>query len=160
MSSNQTRQIVEAAIIKRSRPVIKFTKSDEQAVTPTKAHPSDIGFDLTAISVYKRVSEKVVLYDTGITVEPPAGYYVEVVARSSISKTGHIQANPPGVIDPHYRGTLLLAVMKVDEDAPELELPFCRFQGILRKAHYCDFEEVAVLGETDRGEGGFGSSDK
>lgn len=139
---------------------VKFVKSSPEAIIPTKAHPSDIGYDLTAISVYNRVDNNVTLYDTGIKVVPPEGYYTEILPRSSLSKTGHMLANSVGIIDPSYRGNLLIAVRKVDNGYPDLQVPFCRFQLILRKAEYFTMDEVETLNKTDRGDGGFGSSDK
>ncbi len=51
-----------------------FYKTNEDAIIPTNAHPSDVGFDLTIIKVCKKISNKITLYDTGISVQPPFGY--------------------------------------------------------------------------------------
>ena len=139
---------------------IKFVMDDKKSVVPTKAHPSDIGYDLTAIGVYKVVSERVTLYETGIKVESPPGYYVEILPRSSISKTGYMLANSVGVIDPSYRGTLKIALIQVDCSFRPLELPFTLCQLVLRKAEYSDIKIVNSLNDTVRGDGGFGSSNK
>jgi len=138
---------------------IQIKLVDTDAKMPSKAHPSDIGFDLTAIKVYKKIDEKTTLFDTGIKVIPPKGYYVEILPRSSISKTGYILSNSVGVIDPHYTGNLLIALTKVNPDVDDIKLPFSRCQMILRKAEYCLLEVIYDLEETDRGDGGFGSSD-
>lgn len=140
---------------------IEFKKTDKRAVTPTKAHETDIGFDLTAIDIYKKLNDNVVLFETGIIVNPPKGYYTEIVPRSSISKTGYILANSVGIIDPHYRGSLKIPVRFIDDDLPPPLLPFCKFQLILRKIEECTMKEVKEdFNITDRGSGGFGSSDK
>jgi dUTP pyrophosphatase len=139
--------------------VIQYVVKDERAVTPSKAHKSDTGFDLTAISVFKRLPNGVILYDTGIAVKPPPNYYTEIIPRSSLSKTGWMLANSVGVIDYEYRGTLLIAMVRAVPDAPELELPFCRFQLVLRKLEPAIMMKVDELDETVRGSGGFGSTD-
>lgn len=138
---------------------IQFVKTDVNAVTPIKAHNSDIGWDLTAIKEHKRLSDHTVLYDTGIRIKPPPGYYTEILPRSSITKTGYMLANSVGTIDPSYRGNLYIAVRKIDDSFPDFELPFCKFQLVLRKAEYAEMIQVDSLDDTDRGSGGFGSSD-
>ena len=139
---------------------IKCVVNHSDAIFPTKAHPSDIGYDLTAISVFKKVSDSVTLFDTGLCVCPPSGYYTEILPRSSISKTGYMLANSVGVIDPGFLGNLLIALIKVDKSAPDLELPFTRCQLVLRKAEVSEMIEVKSLDDTERGSGGFGSTDK
>ena len=141
---------------------IQIVKVSENAVVPTKAHPSDVGYDLTCISECKKINSCTTLYETGIQVRPPNGYYFEIHPRSSIIKLGYILANNTGIIDPHYRGTLKVALSKIDCLSPDLETPFCCCQLILRKVECTDsqFDLVEKLNETDRGEGGFGSSNK
>jgi dUTP pyrophosphatase len=145
---------------KKNEKCIKVVVADANAVFPTKAHPSDIGYDLTAIGVCKKISKRITLFETGIRVSPPEGYYIEILPRSSMSKTGYMLANSVGTIDPSYTGTLKVALLKVDDSLPDIELPFTRCQLVLRKAEYSKLEEVSSLLETVRGCGGFGSSDK
>ena len=78
--------------------MFKITINNENAVIPLKAHPSDIGYDLTAISLVKKLTEQTSLFDTGLAMTPPIGYYFEIIARSSISKTGYILSNSIGII--------------------------------------------------------------
>lgn len=124
----------------------------------SKTYPSDIGCDLVCTDVYKRISTKTTMFETGIRVKPPKGFYIEIVPRSSIVKTGYILTNSTGVIDPDYRGTLKVCLTKVDELAPELKPPFRVTQLIMRKIHYYSIEKVENLEETKRGENGFGST--
>lgn len=138
--------------------IIKVLKKNQNAVIPTKAHTSDSGWDLTAIEIYKKVGE-VTLYDTGISVQPPPGFYTEIFPRSSISKTGYMLANSIGVIDESFRGSLLIALRKIDKDSPDIELPCKIAQLVLRKREDADILVVNTLEDTERGEGGFGSTD-
>ena len=139
--------------------MLKIIKTDSRAVTPTRAYPSDIGYDLTAIDIFKILSDKTIIYETGIAVQPPLGYYIEIVPRSSITKTKYLLANSIGIIDPSYNGSLKIAVRKIDDSLPDFELPFCKFQIIMRKAEYFDIQEVNSLDESIRGDGAFGSTD-
>ena len=145
-----------------SKRLLLFKKTEHNAVIPTKAHPSDTGYDVTLIRVSKDMSipgseQKIIMYDTGIAVCPPDGYYTEVVPRSSLTKTGYMLANSVGIIDSSYRGSIKV-VVSGDNSLDDLTLPFKGFQLILRKLEEADVVEVDDLDATVRGDGGFGSS--
>ena len=72
-------------------------------VVPKKACPSDVGYDLTLIREEKKISHSNTMYDSGISVIPPIGYYIEIIPRRSLSKLGYIMANSIGIIDPDYQ---------------------------------------------------------
>lgn len=139
--------------------MLQVVLDDPRAKVPSLAHPTDVGYDLTVIDEFKRVSSKVTLFETGVRVRPPAGFYCEIVPRSSISKTGYMLANSVGTIDPDYTGTLKIALAKVDPDAPDLVPPFTKCQLVLRPIHHAAaVEVVSDLQTTQRGDGGFGST--
>jgi dUTP pyrophosphatase len=135
----------------------KWTKVREDAVAPVKNRFSDSGYDLTVISKIKE-SNGVIYYDTGLSVEPPNGYYFEIVGRSSISKTGWMLANNVGIIDASYRGRVIVALVRVNQSAAEIELPMRIVQLIPRKLILMNGVEEKSLEDTKRGIGGFGSS--
>jgi dUTP pyrophosphatase len=137
---------------------LRFIKTDICAVTPTRAHPTDIGYDLSAISVWKVLSDQTIIFDTGIAVQPPIGKYIEILPRSSITKTGMMLANSVGTIDPDYLGSLKIAVRLVDPELGIPDLPFCKFQLVMRTADLYEVEEVYSFTETERGDGAFGST--
>lgn len=143
-----------------NKPNIKVFKSDENAIIPTKAFKEDAGYDLTIIKKIKDFNSRTSLYDTGIKIEIDEGYYTEIVPRSSISKSGYILANNIGIIDNHYRGNLMIALTKIADDAPEIELPFKCCQLIVREQILSNLIEITEnnLSETKRNEGGFGST--
>jgi len=145
-----------------SVPTIKVFKVDERAVAPSKSRYSDSGYDLTIISEYKRLTSNTVIYDTGIQLEIPNGYYVEIVPRSSISRSGYILANNVGIIDQGYRGNLYIALTKINDEAPELSMPWKCCQMIVKKQIYSRLEVAAIVGEaienSSRGTGAFGST--
>lgn len=135
----------------------KYQKTRPDAIAPQKAHVTDTGFDLWLLEKVKE-ENGMVMYDTGIIVKPPHGYYFELVGRSSISKSGYIMANSVGIIDSSYRGSLKVALIKVNKDMPDLEMPCRLVQLIPRQFLHLEAEEVEELELTARGDGGFGSS--
>lgn len=134
-----------------------FVKSLPEAVTPHRATPNDIGYDLTVVKLEKTYDE-IELYNTGIRSQPPKGYYFDMVGRSSLHKQGYIMATGFSVIDPDYRGDIMVPLYKMRADA-KLELPARVCQLVLRKVEdNVVWKEMEYLDETMRGDGGFGSS--
>jgi dUTP pyrophosphatase len=142
-----------------SLPLCKVFKNCENAIIPSKSKESDAGYDLTVISIEKKFSDKVTLYDTGISIQIDNGYYAEVIPRSSLSKSGYILANSVGIIDASYRGSIYIALMKVDPNAPDIVLPFRCCQLLFRpQVHVLIKQTTESLQDTQRGQGGFGST--
>jgi deoxyuridine 5'-triphosphate nucleotidohydrolase len=134
-------------------------KEDDNAILPSKGKYTDVGYDLTIIKSVKEWNNKTVLYDTGIKVKVQSGYYAEVVPRSSLSKSGYMLANSVGIIDPNYTGNILIALTKVDDSAPDLELPFRCCQLIFRRNNIMELiESKDDFESTTRCENGFGST--
>jgi deoxyuridine 5'-triphosphate nucleotidohydrolase len=141
-------------------PTIKVLKDDESAVMPSKASYSDAGYDLTIIKEHKVLNSDTKLYDTGIKLDIPNGYYVEIVPRSSISRSGYMLANNVGIIDQGYRGNLYIALRKVNKDCEDLVLPWKCCQFIVKKQVFSRLKlSTEDLTKTRRDCGGFGSSD-
>ncbi len=142
---------------------IEFVKMLPEAVLPSKAHPSDVGLDLVCVKIHKILPNDVVMFDTGLVVNPPTGYYMEIIPRSSISKTCWTLANSVGIIDPHYRGNIYVALRCANTESLNQELPFCVCQLVLRKIEAANVVEVASVDNfstqaSDRNTGGFGST--
>ena len=138
---------------------LKCFKEKESAVIPSKAHEGDAGYDLTVIEQIQIYSKTISAYTTGIRIAPDKGYHTEIVASSSLFKKGYMIVNNIGIIDNIYRGPLIIVLEKIDPNAKDLELPAKIAQLIPRKTITFAITEVAELSETDRGEGGFGSTD-
>lgn len=160
---------------------IKFKKLHKDAVLPSYAKPGDAGLDLTTIcDGFLTVEDgyHFVEYDIGLAVEIPEGYAGFIFPRSSASKAPLIQANCVGVIDSGYRGSIKVRC-KVDavsfaakfgastrlseERLAALPIPKKGervAQLIIMPVLFIEPKSVKKLSETDRGEGGFGSSGK
>lgn len=142
-------------------PVCQVFSTHPNAVFPYKTRESDVGYDLTLIALHKKLSDTVSLYDTGIKLKVSHGYYVEVVPRSSIIKSGYMMANSIGVIDRSYEGNIYIALTKIDTDAADISLPYRGFQMIFRKqihGHMEDMKDHEFVMSSSRGQGGFGST--
>lgn len=128
------------------------------AVPPKKHRSSDSGFDLTLINI-DRIVGRVVLFGTGVKVTPPVGYYFDLVPRSSMIKRGYILANSVGIIDQGYTGEILVPLIKIDTNAPDLELPATVVQLVPRKWYgFQPVERTRCANLSLRGDGGFGST--
>jgi dUTP pyrophosphatase len=141
-----------------------FAKFSSSAVVPQRQHATDVGLDITVIGVdEERASNKISYWRTGLAVQPPEGYYFELHVRSSLHKTGWTLSNNVGIIDPEYRGEIIMAMTQLFPDAKLPEFPFRAGQLILRKVENefkikeVTFEELSI---TKRGKGGFGSTGK
>lgn len=138
---------------------VKVKKLDPSAVMPMKAHASDAGFDLVAISA--GFEDGCWVCHTGLAFEIPEGYMGLVFPRSSIVRKDMSLANAVGVVDSHYRGEVTGRFRL----AGILELPKYsageRFaQMIIMPYPEIEFVEADELSETDRGTGGYGSTGK
>lgn len=139
---------------------LRFTRLDPEARAPVKAHADDAAFDLFAaedvvIAPGARASVR-----TGISVAIPSGNAGLVLPRSGRAiREGLTLANSPGLIDPGYRGELKVLALNTDRTS-EIELTRAEriAQLLIVPFAALDVIEVEALDETDRGEGGFGST--
>lgn len=141
---------------------IRFKKLREGAVIPTKAHRSDAGFDLVAIS--RKIDEDgAVVYGTGIAFEIPMGYVGLVFPRSSVAKKDVVLSNCVGVIDSGYRGEVMAKFKFIDPLITHDKYHWYDVgdricQIVFVKLPDVDMVESDELSESDRGDGGYGST--
>lgn len=130
---------------------------NEKARLPERAHPTDVGADVFATSI--EITGDLVTYGTGISISPPDGYYFELAPRSSICKVDLLLTNSIGQIDPAYTGEVMMKFRITKPVAPKVYNVGDKIgQLILHKCEYADFEQVTELKNTDRGDGGYGST--
>lgn len=155
--------------------VVKIKRLVPEAVMPKKAHSTDAGYDLVAVS--RSVDESgAVVYGTGLAMEIPEGYVGLVFPRSSIAKKDLALSNAVGCVDSGYRGEVMakfkpsLSVRRA-ADIPELTLVSMKCkeiyevgdriaQLVIMKLPDVQLIESEELSESERGEGGYGSSGK
>ena len=138
---------------------LKYTLLSDIAIPPYKTRDSDSGLDLNLVEK-KYTKGNLTMFGTGLSIQPQPGYYFDLVPRSSIIKKGYILANNVGIIDQGYTGEVMVPLIKIDPDAPDLELPCRLMQLIPRKWYNFVPEETEQVTQTSRGDGGFGSTNK
>ena len=141
---------------------IKFKKLDPRAVAPVRAHSTDAGFDLVATSITTEINEcgqLILVYHTGLAVEIPEGYFGMIVPRSSIYKKSLTLTNCAGIIDAGYRNEIMAKFRSTTDVVPAVYKEGERFaQLLILPCPEVTFEEAFELSDSERGEGGYGST--
>lgn len=142
---------------------LKVKKLLPEAKMPSYASASAAGADLYALSDHEiRIdAHGTAVVHTGIAAEIPEGYVGLIFARSGLaSKKGLAPANKVGVIDSDYRGEIRVALLNHSKYTQSIE-PYERVAQLVIMPYVCaEFIETEELSQTERGEGGFGSTGK
>jgi dUTP pyrophosphatase len=134
---------------------------DEGAKMPTRAHPWDAGLDLYApesvvLNGHSEWYENAIAIDTGVHVQIPEGYVGFIKSKSGLMVKSNIVTD--GTIDSHYTGSITVKLfnhgledyfVKAGDKIAQLVIVPCLLP---------ELELVDSLEETDRGDGGFGST--
>ena len=144
------------------KPTVRTKKLCENAVLPKYGTEFAAGADLYACMDAEAVTlapGETKLIRTGIALEIPAGYAGFVFARSGLaSKRGLAPANKVGVIDSDYRGELMVALHNHSRIPQSVENGERIAQTVILPYLAVDFIESDTLDDTERGDGGFGST--
>lgn len=119
------------------------------------------GYDVTACGV--KIDDGVCVIHLGIAVQPPYGYDLFLLPRSSIASTGWVMCNSPGLIDPDYTGELIMKFRCVDDskkDTPPYKVGERVGQLKITESINMNIRKVSSLSSSVRGSGGFGSTGK
>jgi len=141
---------------------VRIKKLNENAVIPSYAKDGDAGMDLVATSIISE-NDTQITYGIGLALEIPNGFVGLIFPRSSVRKTRLMLSNCVGVVDSGYRGELQATFNKVNQNSiAENDYKVGdRIAQIMIIPHPpIEFKEVDDLSETERGEGGFGSTGK
>jgi len=136
---------------------VKIKKLNPNAVIPSYAKVGDAGMDLVITDI-KGENTFDITYGFGISMEIPEGFMGLVFPRSSIRKTDLVLSNAVGVIDSGYRGEIQATFKRTGLN--KYEIGDRGAQIIIMPHPIVDFVEVEELTNTERGEGGFGSTGK
>jgi dUTP pyrophosphatase len=152
--------------------IIKFKKLSDNAVTPTYAKENDAAMDLTAVDIME--TEDYIEYRTDISIQLPKDHVGLLFPRSSNSKKDLLLCNSVGVLDAGYRGSINFRFKKVKHGSHisgGTVFDFLNSKNNIYKVGekigqiliiprpLIEFEEVDSLEESERGDGGFGSTD-
>ena len=140
---------------------VKIKKLHPDAVIPVYSKPGDAGLDLTATSIDDDLYGNII-YGTGLAIEIPEGYVGLLYPRSSNSKTDLYLTNHVGVVDSGYRGEIMFKFRPVNgiENAYIYAVGDRIGQLIIMPYPSIKFIETEELSDSDRGDGGFGSTGK
>jgi dUTP pyrophosphatase len=101
------------------------------------------------------------LVPTGIFVEIPRGYEIQIRPRSGLAaKQGITCLNTPGTIDSDYRGEVKVILVNLDKEPHTIHHGDRIAQMVLQQVSTIDWVPVEALSDTQRGEGGFGHTGK
>lgn len=142
--------------------LVLFKKLDPEAITPTRGHSHDAGFDLYCLETVDLLEGFSRKLRTGIAIEVPTNFFGLVMARSSTyGNNGVMLTNGAGVIDCGYTGEILIPVIALGGPAEIKKgdrLTQIIFVPILPNVVLAETSTLTSL--SDRGEGGFGSTNK
>lgn len=154
---------------------VKVKKLHPKAVIPTYAKHGDAGLDLTAISAHVDDYGNIT-YGTGLAFEIPEGYVGLLFPRSSISKQGLTMCNSVGVLDSGYRGEVMFKFKPLIGEFNKLSIKH-KYSVFAERTNFynvgerigqliimpypkINLVEASELSNTERNDGGFGSSGK
>jgi dUTP pyrophosphatase len=138
---------------------IKIKKIHPEAQIPKYAHDGDAGLDLHTIEPVELEPGERKSIPLGIAMEIPDGYVGLMWDKSGLSHKYGIKTFG-GVIDSGYRGEIHAGVMNLSDKYFKFEKGHKIAQILIQRVEHADIIEVAELSDTERGEGGFGSTGK
>ena len=119
----------------------------------------DIRANIDSPIVLKPLERK--LIPTGLFIELPAGYEAQIRPRSGLAiKKGITVLNSPGTIDADYRGEVCIILVNLSSEDFEIVDGERICQMVIAEHAQAEWVEVDVLGDTERGAGGFGHTGK
>jgi len=149
MSKNKTPQ----------QPTLQFKRLDPSAQVPSYATPGAAGMDVRAVTEANLGPGTWAAVGTGLSVEIPPGYELQVRPRSGLAaKHGVTVLNAPGTIDSDFRGEIKVLLINLGS------APFTAAKGdriaqlVLARVPTAIVKDVDELSDTSRGTGGFGST--
>lgn len=138
---------------------ILIKKNHPEATVPTQATEGDAGYDLYSLEEVILVPLARAAVKTGVSLAIPMGFYGRVAPRSGLAVKKGLDVLA-GVVDSGYRGDVGVVLINLSAEEIVLEKKSKIAQLIIEKCHDVDWVETDDLSASDRGEGGYGSSDE
>ena len=138
---------------------LEFKRIHPDAVLPGYAKPGDAGMDLRSVDELSVPPRGRALVRTGLVMALPPGYEAQVRPRSGLAlKSGITVLNTPGTIDSGSRGEVGVILFNTTDEPFAVRKGDRIAQLVVASVVEAQVAEVAELGETERGAGGFGST--
>lgn len=129
------------------------------AVMPAYAHLSDAGMDVQSVEELVILPGKRALVHTGLVLQLPSAFEAQVRPRSGLAiKHGITVLNAPGTIDSGYRGEVCVILINLGDESFQVKKGDKIAQLVIASVIQPVLKEIDVVDETDRGNGGFGST--
>ena len=138
---------------------IKVKKIEEQAIIPTRSNSDDAGWDLYSITTRPIAPSQRVTIRTGISLQIPEEYVGLIWPRSGMSVKNGIDVLA-GVVDSGYRGEIKVCLLNTSREWMDIKEGDRIAQILFQQVPHFQLQEVDILQNSDRGEGGFGSTGK
>ena len=142
-------------------PTVKIKRLDKDLPLPKYETEGAAGIDLYAAKDYTVRNDTVSIIPTGISIELPVGYEAQIRPRSGLAaKHGITVVNSPGTIDCDYRGEIKVIMLRPVNDGHFFvgDKGDRIAQMVIAPVSHAVLEEVEELTDTERGEGGLGST--
>src|SRR5690625_22905 len=141
--------------------LVKIKLIHEEAKLPYQANKGDAGLDLYAVEEKVIKAGESALVGTGIQIELPKNTEAQIRPRSGLALKHSITVlNSPGTIDEGYSGEIKVILINHGKEDFKVEKQMRIAQMVIAPVLQVDLLQVEVLSDTDRDEGGFGSSGK
>ena len=144
---------------------IGFKRIHPEAQIPIRKHIGDAGMDICSIDDIRILEGKPTIVHTGLQVDIPLGYEIQVRPRSGLANKGVTVWNSPGTIDAGYKGEICVILCYITPYNDETKKNYYDIhkgdriaQLVLAPVVEWGTIEVDDVGNSDRGEGGFGST--
>lgn len=141
---------------------VKVVRTEDRGIIPRYQTSGSAGFDFHSIDTITVAAGKTVVVRTGIAMQIPEGYELQIRPRSGLSARSKIRiSNSPGTIDSDYTGEIRIIIDNISQnqaDSFRINEGDRIAQGVLKKVERAEFDVVGELDDTERGSGGFGST--
>jgi len=138
---------------------IKFLDNNSLNKLPVYATEGSAGMDFFACGNYELLPGDVRLVRTGVALEIPNGFELQIRSRSGLALKNHVFVlNAPGTIDSDYRGEIGVIMSNLGPYMYRINEGDRIAQGVLAKYEKAELNLVEDISETERSGGGFGST--
>lgn len=138
---------------------VNIKRANENAIIPKYETAGSAGMDLASCEDITILPGQVIAVNTGLKMEIPIGYELQVRSRSGLAlKKNIFILNAPGTVDSDFRGEIKAIICNASNQNFAIRIGDRIAQGVVTNYEKVEFNEIEELSSTERGEGGFGST--
>ena len=138
---------------------VKVLKLNKDAALPEYKTIGSSGFDLRSTEEWLLAPGETHIFKTGLAFEVPLGYEMQIRPRSGLSSKTKVRVpNTPGTVDSDYRGEVGIILENIGDTPITINKGDRIAQGVIQRVEKANFIKVDTLTDTERGDGGYGST--